>query len=38
MARARRLVRGGEALLGLAGPYGIWLIFAYGLINFSLRH
>jgi CubicO group peptidase (beta-lactamase class C family) len=32
------LVRSGEALLGLAALYGIWLIFAYGLINFSLRY
>ncbi len=32
------LVRGGEALLGLAALYAVWLIFAYGLINFSLRY
>ncbi|MFZ0500866.1 MAG: serine hydrolase domain-containing protein [Steroidobacteraceae bacterium] len=32
------LVRSGEALLGLAALYGVWLIFAYGLINFSLRY
>lgn len=32
------LVRGGELLLGLAGLYGLWLIFAFHLINFSLRY
>lgn len=32
------LVRGGEAVLGLCALYGLWLIFAFGLINFSLRY
>lgn len=32
------LVRCGEALLGLCGLYGLWLIFAFGLANFSLRY
>jgi CubicO group peptidase (beta-lactamase class C family) len=32
------LARGGEALLGLCGLYGLWLIFAFGLANFSLRY
>lgn len=32
------LVRSSEALLGLSALYGLWLIFAYGLINFSLRY
>jgi CubicO group peptidase (beta-lactamase class C family) len=32
------LVRSGEALLGLAALYGVWLIFTYGLINFSLHY
>jgi CubicO group peptidase (beta-lactamase class C family) len=32
------LVRSGEAVLALAALYGIWLIFAFGLINFSLRY
>ena len=31
----RWLVRTGEAVLGLAALYGIWLILAYGLANFS---
>ena len=32
------LVRCGESLLGLCGLYGLWLIFAFGLANFSLRY
>ena len=32
------LVRCGEALLGLCGLYGLWLILAFGLANFSLRY
>lgn len=32
------LVRCGESVLGLAALYGVWLIFAYGLIDFSLRY
>lgn len=32
------LVRCSEAVLGVAALYGVWLIFAYGLINFSLRY
>ena len=32
------LVRGGELLLGLCGLYGLWLIFAFHLVNFSLRY
>ena len=32
------LARTGEAVLGLAALYGIWLILAFGLINFSLRY
>jgi hypothetical protein len=31
------LLRSGEAVLGLCGLYGLWLIFAFGLANFSLR-
>ncbi len=32
------LVRCGELLLGLAGLYGLWVIFDYGLANFSLTY
>ncbi len=32
------LARCGEAVLGLCGLYGLWLIFAFGLANFSLRY
>jgi CubicO group peptidase (beta-lactamase class C family) len=33
-----RLVRLGEAVLGLAALYGLWAIFEYGLANFSLHY
>ena len=32
------VVRAGEALLGLCALYGVWLIFAFGLVSFSLRY
>jgi CubicO group peptidase (beta-lactamase class C family) len=32
------LVRSGELLLGLSALYGIWVIFAFGLVDFSLRY
>jgi CubicO group peptidase (beta-lactamase class C family) len=32
------LSRAGELLLGLAGLYGIWAIFAFGLASFSLHY
>ncbi|MGH7025336.1 MAG: serine hydrolase [Caulobacteraceae bacterium] len=34
----RWLARSGEFVLGLAALWGLWLIFAYGLANFSLNY
>jgi CubicO group peptidase (beta-lactamase class C family) len=32
------IARSGESLLGLSAVYGLWLIFYYGLANFSLTY
>ena len=32
------LVRSGEVVLGLSALYGLWIIFAFGLVAFSLRY
>lgn len=34
----RWLVRSGEVVLGLSALYGLWIIFAFGLVDFSLRY